>query len=229
MFNLPNAQAASLVWRFTSATTEGTLLPKKTKSSTLSMIASFRVIWRSSCDMILHLLGLIFIPHLLQAFSSSFVDICSFSKTMSISVVSSAYRMLLMRMSPIWIPLSKFWRSFITNSRNRLKRLGDRRHPCLTPVTTLNHSVILPVNTDRALCLLVHTFDQVNHYLVYTNGTQTYPQSFSPDGVKCCLEVYKVPVKRYSSLFGFLNDLRTTNTASVVPRDCRKPHCSSVR
>ena len=36
--------------------------------------------------MILHLLGLTLIPHLLQAFSSSFVDICSFSKTRSISV-----------------------------------------------------------------------------------------------------------------------------------------------
>ena len=106
--------------------------------------------------MILHLLGLILIPHLLQAFSSSFVDICSFSKTRSITVVSSAYRMLLMRMSPIWIPLSKFWRSFITNSRNRLKRLGDRRHPCLTPVTTLNHSVIFPLTlTEHSVCLYI--------------------------------------------------------------------------
>ena len=113
--------------------------------------------------MILHLLGLIFIPHLLQAFSSSFVDICSFSKTRSISVVSSAYRILLMRMSPIWIPLSKFWRSFITNSRNRLKRLGDRRHPCLTPVTTLNHSVIFPLTlTDHSVCLYILSIRSTN-------------------------------------------------------------------
>ena len=59
-------------------------------------------------------------------------------KTRSISVVSSAYRMLFMCTSPIWIPPSRFLISFITNSKNKLKRLGDRGHHCLTPVPTLN-------------------------------------------------------------------------------------------
>ena len=32
--------------------------------------------------------------------------------------------------------------SLITNSKN-IKRVGERRHPCLTPTNTLNHSVSL--------------------------------------------------------------------------------------
>ena len=45
--------------------------------------------------------------------------------------------------SPIWIPPSRFLIYFITYSKNKLKRLGDRRHPCLTPVPTLNQLVML--------------------------------------------------------------------------------------
>ena len=116
--SLPKAQAASLVRLFTSASTEGTLLPRNTNSSTLSTTLLLIVISRSSDDITLHFVGLIFIPHRLHDFSSWVVVSCSFSKTRSISVVSSAYRMLFMRTSPIWIPPSRFLMSFITNSKN---------------------------------------------------------------------------------------------------------------
>ena len=43
LLSLPNAQAASLVRLLTSASTDATLLPKKTKSSTLSTGEPFMV------------------------------------------------------------------------------------------------------------------------------------------------------------------------------------------
>ena len=48
------------------------------------------VMSRCASVIILHFVGLIFMPHLLHAFSYSLVNICNLSKTRSTRVVSSA-------------------------------------------------------------------------------------------------------------------------------------------
>ena len=40
-------------------------------------------------------------------------------------------------------------------SRKMLKRVGDRRHPCLTPTVVLNHSQMLPWTALDCTCSLV--------------------------------------------------------------------------
>ena len=144
-FNRPNAEAASLIRLLTSSSVDGTLLPRKTNFSTLSIGVWLRVISLGSFVMILHLAGFIFIPYLLHAISSSLVDVWSFSNSNSIRVVSSAYLMLLMHIAPICIPEFRSYTSFITNYKNKLKRYGDRRQPWRTPIRTSNHSVIFPL------------------------------------------------------------------------------------
>ena len=48
--------------------------------------------------------------------------------------------------------------SLITSSKNILKRVGERRHPCLTPTSTLNHSVSFPSIVTAHLDFLKNFF-----------------------------------------------------------------------
>ena len=138
-------------------------------------------------------------------------------------------RMLLMLISPIWMPLSRFLRSFMTNSRNRLKRLGDNRHHCLTPVTTWNQSVICPfITTAHSVCLYMFSM-RSTIVLGLLQRSVGISRVLSRDGVECGFEINKVPVEFYPSFTSLRNDLSNDNTASAVPLELRNPHCSSVR
>ena len=228
--SLPKAQAASLLRLFTSASTEGTLLPRNTYSSTLSTTLLLIVISRSSDDITLHFVGLIFIPHRLHDFSSWVVVSCSSQKQgPSVLLVSSAYRMLFMRTSPIWIQPSRFLMSFITNSKNKLKRLGDRRHPCLTPVPTLNQLVMFPLtvteHSDCSYMLWISPTMTLSTPLAFIHFHRASLQMVSNAALKSTK--FQWSCRRLSLAFSMI--WRTASTASVVPREERKPHCSSIK
>ena len=138
--SLPNDADAKAILLKTSSPVPGTTLLTKTKFSTFSTVVPLIRIGLSFCDNTLHLSSFIFIPHLAQPFSSSAVDSCNLSNIADIRVVSSAYLM------SIDMPIAyvRVWsserRAIITNSRKTLNKVGDNRHPCLTPISTLNHS-----------------------------------------------------------------------------------------
>ena len=57
--------------------------------------------------------------------------------------MSPANRRLVMVLPPMLTFLSCFYR-VITLLRKMLKRVGERRHPFLTPTVVLNYSFVLP-------------------------------------------------------------------------------------
>ena len=111
----------------------------------------------------------------------------------------------------------------------KLKRLGDNRHPCLTPVTTWNQSVIFPfITTSHSACLYI--------FLMRSTSTWSTPmerrhfQSASLQMVSnAALKSTKFQWSFIRLSLAFSMIWRTTNTASVVPLELRNPHCSSVR
>ena len=117
------------------------------------------VMFLLSLEITLHFDVLIFMPHFLQACSSLSVAIWRWSMSWSRSVVSSAYLMLFICIWPIWIPLSRFWTSFMISSRKRLNKLGDSRQPWRTPVITSNHSLIEDFTNQY----------KINRLLTYSN------------------------------------------------------------
>ena len=77
--------------------------------------------------------------------------------------MSSANRSLVIFLPPmLTFPLCSSKASFMIRSRKKLKRVGDRRHPCLTPTFGLNYSPMLPfISTARVslsqTCSMVRT------------------------------------------------------------------------
>ena len=60
--------------------------------------------------------------------------------------MSSANRRLVIFLPPmLTFPSCSSRASDMIRSRKMLKRVGDRRHPCLTPTVVLNHSPMLPI------------------------------------------------------------------------------------
>ena len=182
-----------------------------------------------SLDITWHFDVLIFMPHFLQACSSLSVAIWRWSTSWSRSVVSSAYLMLFRCIWPIWIPLSRFWTSFMISSRKRLNKLGDSRQPWRTPVITSNHSLIYPLTMTAHL-------DWLYMYSISSTRTLSAPidrrhfQRASRQTVsKAALKSTKFQWIGVSLSFDFSNSCLTVNMASVVPRALRNPHCSSVK
>ena len=77
--------------------------------------------------------------------------------------MSSANRRLVIFLPPmLTFPSCSSRASDIIRSRKMLKRVGDRRHPCLTPTVVLNHSPMLPFIWTALLALSVN-LDWINN------------------------------------------------------------------
>ena len=91
-----------------------------------------------------HLLGtdlILYLVHVLSRLSTW----ASSSRSSSASAsMSSAKRRFVMFLPPmLTFPSCSSRASDMIHSRKMLKRVGDRRHPCLTPTVVLNHSPML--------------------------------------------------------------------------------------
>ena len=94
--------------------------------------------------MALHFWGLFGDPFL-ASILSCFVTIFDYQHVMVINVVSSAYLMSTVMFSHLIVnELSSDFTSLFTKSWKILNRVGDGTHSCLTPISTLNHLVMLP-------------------------------------------------------------------------------------
>ena len=88
------------------------------------------------------LISILYLVQVLSRFSTRASSSCSSSASASIS---SANRRLVIFLPPmLTFPSSSSRASDMIRSRKMLKRVGDRRHPCLTPTVVLNHSPMLP-------------------------------------------------------------------------------------
>ena len=71
-------------------------------------------------------------------------------------------------------------------SRNMLKRMGESRHPCWTPLVVRNQSPMLPFKRTAVVALIKDDSDKVGSDVVLLCGC---PQSCTPNPVKGLLEV----------------------------------------
>ena len=88
------------------------------------------------------LISILYLVQVLSRLSTRASSSCSYSARTS---MSSANRRLVIFLPPILtLPSFSSRASDMIRSRKMLKRVGDRRHPCLTPTVVLNHSPMLP-------------------------------------------------------------------------------------
>ena len=88
------------------------------------------------------LISILYLVQVLSRLSTRASSSCSSSARAS---MSSANRRLVIFLPPtLTFPSCSSRASDMIRSRKMLKRVGDRRHPCLTPTVVLNHSPMLP-------------------------------------------------------------------------------------
>ena len=88
------------------------------------------------------LISILYLVHVLSRLSTRASSSCSSSARAS---MSSANRRLVIFLPPmLTFPSCSSRAPDMIRSRKMLKRVGDRRHPCLTPTVVLNHSPMLP-------------------------------------------------------------------------------------
>ena len=88
------------------------------------------------------LISILYLVQVLSRLSTRASSSCSSSARAS---MSSANRRLVIFLPPmLTFPSCSSRASDMIHSRKMLKRVGDRRHPCLTPTVVLNHSPMLP-------------------------------------------------------------------------------------
>ena len=88
------------------------------------------------------LISILYRVQVLSRISTRASSSCSSSARAS---MSSANRRLVIFLPPmLTFPSCSSRASDMIRSRKMLKRMGDRRHPCLTPTVVLNHSHMLP-------------------------------------------------------------------------------------
>ena len=89
--------------------------------------------------------ALISILYLVQVLSRLSTRASSSYSSSARAYMSSANRRLAIFLPPmLTYPSCSSGASDMIHSRKMLKRVGDRRHPCLTPTVVLNHSHLLP-------------------------------------------------------------------------------------
>ena len=89
--------------------------------------------------------ALISILYLVQVLSRLSTRASSSSSSSGRASMSSANRRLVICLPPmLTVPSCSSRASDMIGSRKLLKRVGERRHPCLTPTIVLNHSLMLP-------------------------------------------------------------------------------------
>ena len=88
------------------------------------------------------LISILYLVQVLSRLSTTASSSCSSSARAS---MSSANRRLVIFLPPmLTFPSCSSRASDMSCSRKLLKRVGDRRHHCLTPTVVLNHSPMLP-------------------------------------------------------------------------------------
>ena len=88
------------------------------------------------------LIAILYLVQNVSGLSTGASSSCSFSARAS---MSSANRRLVIFLPPMLTFPSCSYRALdMIRLRKMLKRVGDRRHPCLTPTVVLNHSPMLP-------------------------------------------------------------------------------------
>ena len=88
------------------------------------------------------LISILYLVQVLSRLSTRASSSCSYSAR---AAMSSANRRLVIFLPPmLTFPSCSFRASDMMRSRKMLKRVGDRRHPCLTPTVVLNNSPMLP-------------------------------------------------------------------------------------
>ena len=88
------------------------------------------------------LISILYLVQVLSRLSTRASSSCSSSARAS---MSSANRRLIIFLPPLLtFPSCSSRASGMIRSRKMLKRVCDRRHPCLTPTVVLNHSPMLP-------------------------------------------------------------------------------------
>ena len=89
--------------------------------------------------------ALICILYLVQVLSRISTRASSSCSSSARACMSSANRRLVIFLPPmLTFPSCSSRASDMIRSRKMLERMGDRRHPCLTPTVVLNHSPMLP-------------------------------------------------------------------------------------
>ena len=71
-------------------------------------------------------------------------------------------------------------------SRNMLKRVGERRHPCRTPTVVRNQSPMLLLKR-----IIIEAFDDLDKVCADVVLLYGCPQSCMPNSVEGLLEVYE--------------------------------------
>ena len=103
------------------------------------------------------LISILYLVQVLSRLSTRASSSCSSSARAS---MSSASRRLVIFLPPmLTFPSCSSRASDMIRSRKMLKRVDDRRHPCLTPTVVLNHSPMLPIcRSAENLFILSKTF-----------------------------------------------------------------------
>ena len=143
--------------------------------------------------------ALISILYLLQVLSRLSTRASSSYSSSARASMSSANRRLVMLLPPmLTFPSCSSRASDMIRSRKMLKRVGDRRHPCLTPTVVLNHSPVLPFiklstkDQSKTIVLLQLELEQ-NNNSVKAIKTFCEGQSF----VICFTYLYFDPVSQW--------------------------------
>ena len=98
------------------------------------------------------LISILYLVQVLSRLSTRASSSCSSSARAS---MSSANRRLVIFQPPVLtLPSCSSRASDMIRSRKMLNRVGDRRHPCLTPTVVLNHSPMLPFIWTALVALL---------------------------------------------------------------------------
>ena len=101
--------------------------------------------------------ALVSILYLVQVLSrlSTWASSSFSSSAITLAYIQSANRILVIFLPPmLTFPPCSSKASEMIRSRKMLKRVGDSRHPCLTPTVVLNHYPVLPfIWTARSLVI----------------------------------------------------------------------------
>ena len=150
-FSFVRAEVACVVLQRTSGLepSSETTAPRYLKLVTVPNLSPFTFIslWMPLALFVITLVfsALISIVRLVQVLSRLSSRASSSCSSSARASMSSANRRLVIFLPPmLTFPLCSSRASIMISSRKMLKRVGDRRHLCLTPTVVLNHSPMLP-------------------------------------------------------------------------------------
>ena len=125
-----------------------TIFPRYLKLVTVPSFCPFTLIslWTPFVLFVINLgfsalISILYYVQILSRLSASTSSSCSSSARASMSSVNRRFVIFLQPV--LTFPSFSYRASVIIRSRKMLKKVGERRHPCLTPTVVLNHSSVL--------------------------------------------------------------------------------------